>query len=103
MTSDSPVQETPRVAPPAVRPRARDGATAAISTEVRIRAAQVGVRYRDRPAIDNVTLDVYDRAVTAIIGPSGCGKSTLLKIVAGLLPPTAGTVSVDGRIVKGPT
>ncbi len=106
MTSDSPVQETPRVAPPAVRPRARDGATAAISTEVRIRAAQVGVRYRDRPAIDNVTLDVYDRAVTAIIGPSGCGKSTLLRVfnrMNDLIPGarSTGHVMMDGVDILG--
>ena len=38
------------------------------------------VRYGGRLAIEDVTLDIHDRAVTAIIGPSGCGKSTLLRV-----------------------
>jgi phosphate transport system ATP-binding protein len=62
-----------------VRPRARDDGSGAISTDVRIRAEHVSVRYGGRLAIEGVTVDIHDRAVTAIIGPSGCGKSTLLR------------------------
>ena len=38
----------------------------------------------------------------AIVGPSGCGKSTLLKMVAGLLPASAGEIAIDGEPVDGP-
>jgi NitT/TauT family transport system ATP-binding protein len=54
---------------------------------------------REVTAVDAVELSVAEREVVALIGPSGCGKSTLLRIVAGLTPPTAGTVVLDGRPV----
>ena len=43
------------------------------------RLRDVAVSYAGVPAVEGVTLDVPDRAVTALIGPSGCGKSTLLR------------------------
>src|SRR5512143_1338389 len=49
-------------------------------SDVRLRAEGVSVRYGAVQAIDGVTVDIFDRAVTAIIGPSGCGKSTLLRV-----------------------
>jgi NitT/TauT family transport system ATP-binding protein len=48
-------------------------------------------------ALDDITVDIRDGEFLAIVGPSGCGKSTLLRIVAGLLTPTSGTVSVHGK------
>ncbi|HZM79340.1 MAG TPA: ABC transporter ATP-binding protein [Candidatus Limnocylindrales bacterium] len=53
-------------------------------------------------ALDGITLTVAPGDLVTIVGPSGCGKSTLLKIVAGLVRPTSGTVSLMGREVKGP-
>jgi NitT/TauT family transport system ATP-binding protein len=52
-------------------------------------------------AVDDVTMRVTPGEFVTIVGPSGCGKSTLLKIVAGLVRPTAGTVSLMGRPVTG--
>jgi NitT/TauT family transport system ATP-binding protein len=56
----------------------------------------------DVPALAGVDLDLGDGDSIAVIGPSGCGKSTLLLTVAGLLPPTGGSVRVDGTALEGP-
>jgi iron(III) transport system ATP-binding protein len=58
-------------------------------------------RFGRTVAVDDVTLDVGDGELLALVGPSGCGKSTLLMLVAGLLEPDAGTVHVGGRLVSG--
>ena len=79
-------------------------------TEARTDATRPAVRIeeltKDFPggtrALEGVTFDVPAGALTSVIGPSGCGKTTMLKIVAGLLPATAGRVIVEGRPVSGP-
>ncbi len=53
-------------------------------------------------AIEEVSFDIRSGEFIPILGPSGCGKSTLLRIVAGLLKPTGGSVSVGGSPVLGP-
>ncbi len=53
-------------------------------------------------AVDHLSLDVADREFISIVGPSGCGKSTLLRVIAGLVQPASGEVSLDGRRVTGP-
>jgi sulfate transport system ATP-binding protein len=50
-------------------------------------------------ALDDVSLDVPEGSLTALLGPSGSGKSTLLRVIAGLEVPDAGTVHLDGREV----
>ena len=54
------------------------------------------------PAVEEVTLTAHPGELLCIVGPSGCGKTTLLRCVAGLIPPTSGTVSVDGQVVTSP-
>ncbi|GHA10103.1 spermidine/putrescine ABC transporter ATPase [Devosia pacifica] len=55
--------------------------------------------YRGTPALKSVDLDVNEGEFVALLGPSGCGKSTLLRLVAGLLEPDEGTITLaDQRI-----
>ncbi len=55
-------------------------------------------RYGDGPLVlDQVGLEVAPADFVSLIGPSGCGKSTLLRLIAGLSPVTAGTLTINGR------
>jgi NitT/TauT family transport system ATP-binding protein len=53
-------------------------------------------------ALDTIDLRVPVGQVAAIVGPSGSGKSTLLRLIAGLLPPDTGAITVGDRVVTGP-
>jgi NitT/TauT family transport system ATP-binding protein len=53
-------------------------------------------------ALDGIDLQVESGEFLAVVGPSGCGKSTLLRLIAGLIPPSAGRIMIDGRTVAGP-
>ncbi|MCH8154923.1 MAG: ATP-binding cassette domain-containing protein [Proteobacteria bacterium] len=54
------------------------------------------VKHFDRPAVDGLDLSVRTGQFYALLGPNGAGKTTTLRIVAGLLRPDAGAVSVLG-------
>jgi NitT/TauT family transport system ATP-binding protein len=55
-----------------------------------------------RTAFEDINFSVRQGEFVALIGPSGCGKSTLLHIMAGLSEPTAGSVKLNGDVIKGP-
>ena len=53
-------------------------------------------RYRRRAALSDISLEIPDGGVTALVGPNGAGKSTLLKLCIGFERPTAGRLEVNG-------
>ena len=53
-------------------------------------------------AVSDVSFEVRENELCALLGPSGCGKSTLLRMVAGLEEPSAGTILLDGAAITGP-
>ncbi len=61
---------------------------------------QVSKKYDDVVALDHVSFEVNDGELLVLVGPSGCGKSTTLRLIAGLEPLTAGTISIDGTQIN---
>lgn len=87
----------------AAQPLAGD---ALLSRAVALSGVRITFAARDRgrqgfTAVENVDLAVADGEFVAIVGPTGCGKSTLLNASAGLLTPSAGTVSIFGTPLAG--
>ncbi|MEM5475709.1 ABC transporter ATP-binding protein [Pacificibacter sp. AS14] len=55
--------------------------------------------YGKTVAVPNLNLNVVEGELIALLGPSGCGKTTTMRAIAGLLTPTSGSISIDGRDV----
>ena len=53
-------------------------------------------------AVRNISFDVMEGEICALLGPSGCGKSTMLRMVAGLEDPSTGSMFLDGKHIDGP-
>jgi NitT/TauT family transport system ATP-binding protein len=67
--------------------------------EAGVECRNLTLEYPGRPplrALEDVSLSIGRGQFVSLIGPSGCGKSTLLRLVAGILDPTAGHITVNG-------
>jgi NitT/TauT family transport system ATP-binding protein len=71
-----------------------------------LRVEHIGHVYDDHnghvEALDDISFEITSGEFACIVGPSGSGKSTLLRILAGLIPPQAGRVWLDGQLVESP-
>ena len=66
-----------------------------------IKIRQLKIAFGDKLVLNDLDLDVYEGETLAVIGPSGTGKSTVIKVLTGLLPPTSGSVVIDGQETSG--
>ena len=64
---------------------------------VHLRIERLGKRFGDAWAVREVSLDIGEREIFALLGSSGCGKSTLLRMIAGLETPSSGRILLDGE------
>ena len=68
---------------------------------IRLRLENVSRAFGGLRAVDQVSLAVESKGVTAIIGPNGAGKTTLFNLISGALPPTDGRIFFDDQEITG--
>lgn len=62
-----------------------------------VRIDGVTKKFGSFTAVDNISLDIYEREFYSLLGPSGCGKTTLLRMLAGFEMPSTGRIIIDGE------
>jgi iron complex transport system ATP-binding protein len=68
-----------------------------------VRDAEIGFD-RDKPLQRSINFSVSDGEICCVLGPNGCGKTTLFKAILGIIPLSAGSVTIDGdNILKWPS
>jgi phospholipid/cholesterol/gamma-HCH transport system ATP-binding protein len=71
----------------------------ATAADTLIRLEQVSVRFGGQRVLEDITLDIRRGQTLVVIGESGCGKTVLLKLIIGLLRPTSGKITFDGKVL----
>src|ERR1044071_7154324 len=68
----------------------------------KLEVSGLGKWFGDLEALRAIDVAVETGEFISVVGPSGCGKTTFLRIIAGLAPPTSGSILLDGRALEGP-
>ena len=66
-----------------------------------LRVEDLHLHFGGLRAVDGASIAIRRGSITGLIGPNGAGKSTLFNVIAGLLPPTAGRITLDGADITG--
>ena len=64
---------------------------------------KVGRDFGEAVAVHDFSLDIAEGEFVSLLGPSGCGKTTMLRMIAGFIPPTSGTIEMNGQILSSPS
>lgn len=70
-----------------------------VSADIAVETAGLSLAYGPATVLNDISLTLPKGQTLALLGPSGCGKTTLLRLVAGLLAPTKGSVTINGVTV----
>jgi len=70
------------------------------TSDIKMTAEGVNVYYDEKQALDDISIDIHNRQITALIGPSGCGKSTFLDLVD--ICRITGRITMDGEDIYAP-
>ncbi len=67
---------------------------------MKVRVKDLEFSYGSIAALENITVDIHESEVTAVVGPNGSGKSTFLKCINRILKPKKGVVMIDGKNIE---
>src|SRR5579883_1771473 len=73
--------------------------TSSLTPHPLIRFEEVAMQFGSQRVLEDISLDIHKSQTLVVIGGSGCGKTVLLKLLIGLLRPTRGRVTFDGRVL----
>ena len=73
--------------------------TQAAETMIRLEDLTKVFPGQDEPAVDDLSMDIYEGEIVVLVGPSGCGKTTTMKMVNRLIEPTSGRIYLEGEDV----
>jgi len=67
----------------------------------KLEALKLVKRYRGRPVVDGVTIELHTETIVGLLGPNGAGKTTTFYMIAGLIAPDEGTILLDNEDITG--
>ena len=73
-----------------------------MGVDVCLMVKDVSKRFGDKAAVDEVSFKVHRGEIYGLLGPNGAGKTTLLSMIAGILEPDSGEISIDGLDALNP-